>query len=126
VSVAGGGQNRAVAEDLLHLEQIDTGLDQVGCIAVAQAVRGDLFFIPQAATTLRKVTCTPPRSSGVVAAARAAVFKDVPDGATVAGAPARPHREWLKANANLQRLDGLREKVKQLERRLAELEERKT
>ena len=64
--------------------------------------------------------------SGVVAAARAAVFKDVPDGAAVAGAPARPHREWLKANANLQRLDGLREKVKQLERRLAELEERKT
>jgi UDP-3-O-[3-hydroxymyristoyl] glucosamine N-acyltransferase len=64
--------------------------------------------------------------SGVVAAARAAVFKDVPDGATVAGAPARPHREWLKANANLQRLDGLREKVKQLEQRLAELEERKS
>jgi UDP-3-O-[3-hydroxymyristoyl] glucosamine N-acyltransferase len=63
--------------------------------------------------------------SGVVAAARAAVFKDVPDGATVAGAPARPHREWLRANANLQRLDGLREKVKQLEQRLAELEERK-
>ncbi len=64
--------------------------------------------------------------SGVVLAARAAVFKDVPDGATVAGAPARPHREWLKANANLQRLDGLREKVKQLEARLAEMEERTT
>ena len=64
--------------------------------------------------------------SGVVASARAAVFKDVPDGVTVSGAPARPHREWLKANANLQRLDGLREKVKQLEERLAELEERKT
>jgi UDP-3-O-[3-hydroxymyristoyl] glucosamine N-acyltransferase len=60
--------------------------------------------------------------SGVVAAARAAVFKDVPDGATVAGAPARPHREWLKANANLQRLDSLRNRVKELEKRLAELE----
>ena len=63
--------------------------------------------------------------SGVVLAARAAAFKDVPDGATVAGAPARPHREWLKANANLQRLDGLREKVKQLEERLVDLEEPK-
>jgi len=63
--------------------------------------------------------------SGVVLAARAAAFKDVPDGATVAGVPARPHREWLKANANLQRLDGLREKVKQLEERLADLEEPK-
>ena len=61
--------------------------------------------------------------SGVVLAARAAAFKDIPDGVTVSGAPARPHREWLKANANLQRLEGLREKIKQLERRLAELEE---
>jgi UDP-3-O-[3-hydroxymyristoyl] glucosamine N-acyltransferase len=62
--------------------------------------------------------------SGVVLAAKAAAYKDVPDGATMAGAPARPHREWLKANANLQRLDGLRQKVKQLEERLAELEGR--
>jgi UDP-3-O-[3-hydroxymyristoyl] glucosamine N-acyltransferase len=61
--------------------------------------------------------------NGVVLAARAAAFKDVPDGITVAGAPARPHREWLKANANLQRLDGLRKKVKELEARLAGLEE---
>jgi UDP-3-O-[3-hydroxymyristoyl] glucosamine N-acyltransferase len=60
--------------------------------------------------------------SGVVAAARAAVFKDVPDGMTVAGTPARPHREWLKANANLQRLGILREKVEALEKRIAELE----
>jgi UDP-3-O-[3-hydroxymyristoyl] glucosamine N-acyltransferase len=60
--------------------------------------------------------------SGVVMAAKAAAYKDVPDGATMAGAPARPHREWLKANANLQRLDGLRTKVKDLEKRIAELE----
>jgi len=64
--------------------------------------------------------------SGVVLAARAAAFKDVPDGATIAGAPARPHREWLKANANLQRLDGLRRKVGELEARLSELEESDT
>jgi UDP-3-O-[3-hydroxymyristoyl] glucosamine N-acyltransferase len=64
--------------------------------------------------------------NGAVLSARAAAFRDVPDGVTVSGAPARPHREWLKANANLQRLDGLREKVKRLEERLAELEERNT
>jgi len=63
--------------------------------------------------------------SGVVLMARAAAYKDVPDGAMVAGAPARPHREWLKAKANLQRLDGLRRKVKDLEARLSELEEPK-
>ena len=64
--------------------------------------------------------------SGVVATARAAVFKDVPDGTTVSGVPARPHREWLKANANLQRVEGLRRKVKDLEARLSELEESKS
>jgi len=64
--------------------------------------------------------------SGVVLVARAAAYKDVPDGATMAGAPARPHREWLKANANLQRLDGLRRKVKELEARLSEMEESDT
>ena len=63
--------------------------------------------------------------NGAVLSARAAAFRDVPDGVTVSGAPARPHREWLKANANLQRLDRLREKVKHLEERLAELEEKK-
>ncbi len=60
---------------------------------------------------------------GVVLAARAAAVKDVPAGATVAGFPARPHREWLKANANLQRLDSLRDRVKELELRLAAMEE---
>jgi len=61
--------------------------------------------------------------NGVVAAARAAVFKDVPDGATVAGVPARPHREWLKTTAGLQHLDSLRNKVKKLEARIKELED---
>jgi UDP-3-O-[3-hydroxymyristoyl] glucosamine N-acyltransferase len=60
---------------------------------------------------------------GAVLAARAAAFKDVPAGATVAGTPARPHREWLKANANLQRLDSLRDRLGELERRLAAMEE---
>jgi len=59
--------------------------------------------------------------SGVVVGAKSAVYKDMPDGAVWTGNPARPHREWLKANANLQRLDGLRRQVKNLERALAEL-----
>ena len=37
--VAGGGENRVMAEVFLYLDQIDAGLDQVGGIAVAQAVR---------------------------------------------------------------------------------------
>ena len=64
VGIAGGGEYRVMAENLLDFEQVDAGFDQVGCIAVAQTVRGDLFFRPQASTTLCRVVCTPPRSKG--------------------------------------------------------------
>lgn len=69
MGVAGGGENGMMAKKLLHFDQIDTGLDQVGGIAVAQAVGRDLFFSPQDATTLCSVVCTPPRSIGIVALA---------------------------------------------------------
>ncbi len=69
MGIAGGGENRVMAEEFLHFDQIDAGFDQVRGIAVPQAVRRDLFFRPQAAITLCRVFCTPPRSSGVVAAA---------------------------------------------------------
>ena len=67
MGVAGGGEDGAVAEYFLHFQQVDTGFDQVGRVAVAQAVRGEFFLMPQACVTLRKALCTPPRSSGVVA-----------------------------------------------------------
>ncbi len=51
MGVAGGGEDGVMAEELLYLDQIDAGLDQVGGIAVAQAVRGDLFFRPQSMAT---------------------------------------------------------------------------
>ena len=51
VGVAGGGENGVVAQNLLHLQQVNAGLDQVGCIAVAKAVGGDLFFSPQETAT---------------------------------------------------------------------------
>ena len=35
MGVARSGENGVVAEDLLHLDQIDAGFDQVRCIAVA-------------------------------------------------------------------------------------------
>jgi hypothetical protein len=51
VGVAGGGENAVVAQNLLHFQQVNPGLDQVGCIAVAKAVGGDLFFSPQSMAT---------------------------------------------------------------------------
>jgi hypothetical protein len=35
MGIAGGGENRVMTEEFLHLDQIDPGLDQVGCIAVS-------------------------------------------------------------------------------------------
>jgi len=58
----------------------------------------------------------------VVVGAKSAVYKDVPDGEFVTGIPARPHREWLKANAGLQRLDQLRERLARLEAQVRRLE----
>ena len=69
VGVADGGENRVMAEVFLHLDQINTGFDQVSGVGVAKAVWRDLFFRPQASTTLCRVVCTPPRSMYVVAMA---------------------------------------------------------
>ena len=82
VGIAGGGEYGVMAEKLLHLDQVDPGLDQVGRIAVPPAVGRDLFFRPQASVTLCRVVCTPPRSSGVLAVA----------------APCLP--EWRLGNSN--------------------------
>ena len=43
VGIADGGENGMMAEEFLYLDQVDAGLDQVGGIAVAQTVWGDLF-----------------------------------------------------------------------------------
>lgn len=55
-----------VPEDFLDFEQVDARFDQMRGVAVAQTVRGNLFFMPQSWATWRSVVCTPPRSSGVV------------------------------------------------------------
>ena len=69
VRVADGGENGVVSEDLLHLDQVDAGFDQVCGIGVTQAVWGDLFFRPQVSMAACSVLCTPPGSIDVVAAA---------------------------------------------------------
>ena len=50
-----------------------------------------------------------------ICAANAMVAKDVPEGAFVAGFLARPHREWLNAQAALNRLPGI---LKELRKKL--------
>jgi len=71
VGIAGGGEYRVVSEELLYLDQIDPGLDQVSCIAVSQAVGGDLFFRPQWPMTRASARCTPSAFNAVVVLAAA-------------------------------------------------------
>ncbi len=58
---------------------------------------------------------------GATVTAMTGVTEDVPPGATVSGFPSRPHRDWLRAMANLYQLEALRRRVKELESALEEL-----
>ena len=51
VGVAGRGENRVMTQNLLHFKQVNAGFNQVGGVAVAKAVRRDLFFSPQSMAT---------------------------------------------------------------------------
>jgi hypothetical protein len=52
--IAGGREDRVMAEILLDFEEVDAGLDQVRGIAVAKAVRRNVFFSPHDSTTARR------------------------------------------------------------------------
>jgi UDP-3-O-[3-hydroxymyristoyl] glucosamine N-acyltransferase len=59
---------------------------------------------------------------GARIAAKAGVTKDVAAGAEVSGYPARPHREDLRQQAALGRMEEVLEQLKRIEARLASLE----
>lgn len=56
--------------------------------------------------------------------AQSGVIGDVPGGAVLSGYPARPHREVLKAAAELRGLDRLKERLRQLEKEVRALREK--
>ena len=56
MGVAQGREDGLVAEDFLHFQQVDARFNQMGGIAVAQAVRRNSFFKPQSRATCRKLT----------------------------------------------------------------------
>ncbi len=60
-----------------------------------------------------------------VFAARAAVIGNVPPGSFYAGFPARPHKEWLRGEAGIHKVPDLIKKVRDLEKRLAAIEDNK-
>jgi len=56
---------------------------------------------------------------GTVVTAKTGVTEDTPPGAMVSGFPSRPHKQWLRALANLYSLEELRRTVKRLEASLS-------
>ncbi len=56
---------------------------------------------------------------GTVVTAKTGVTEDTPPGAMVSGFPSRPHKQWLRALANLYSLEELRRTVKRLEAALS-------
>ena len=61
---------------------------------------------------------------GVVATAQTGIPNSVEAGTMVSGYPAIPNRDWLKSSAVFRKLPEMRKAIGELERRLAELEER--
>ena len=62
---------------------------------------------------------------GARAGAQAGVAHDIPDGETVTGYPAIPHREWLRMSAALPRVPELLRELRKLQQRVAQLEKEK-
>jgi UDP-3-O-[3-hydroxymyristoyl] glucosamine N-acyltransferase len=59
---------------------------------------------------------------GVMIAARTGVNRSLTGGQIVSGAPVMPHQDWVKAQAVIPRLPELRQRVRELEHRLRDLE----
>ena len=53
---------------------------------------------------------------------QAGIGKSVPDGQIVSGSPGMPHRLWLKASNIIPTLPDMKKKIRELERRVEELE----
>lgn len=59
--------------------------------------------------------------SNCVFGGKTGITNDVPDNSFYAGFPARPHKEWLRQEANLRKVGDLMKRVKELEKIITEL-----
>jgi len=59
----------------------------------------------------------------VTVGGQSGVGKSIPDGEIVSGSPSMPHRLWLKTSNIITKLPDMKKKIRELERRIEELEE---
>jgi len=57
-------------------------------------------------------------------AARSGINKDIPPSCIMSGAPAIPHRDWLRLNAHIQRLPEMHKTILELKKKIEELEKK--
>ena len=57
---------------------------------------------------------------------RAGIVKSVPDGETLSGTPAMPHKRWLRAHRVLPTLPDLKKKIDKIEKKLNDIEDRQS
>jgi len=60
--------------------------------------------------------------NNVMVAAQSGVASDIPDNQVMSGAPAMPHKEWLKASLTFPKLPEMRKMIKELEKKVSEME----
>lgn len=112
-------------DNLIHLaHNVVIGED---CFLVAQAGIAGSTKIGHHVTFAGQSGCAGHITIGdnCVFAAKSGIISDVPANSFFAGFPARPHKEWLRAEAATNKLPDLLKKLKDFEKRLAELEKNK-
>jgi UDP-3-O-[3-hydroxymyristoyl] glucosamine N-acyltransferase len=92
-----------------------------GCVGIAGSTRiGRRCMIGGAADIIGHLNI----GDDVIISAAAFVTKSISQPGVYSGAPAEPHREWLKNAAQLRHLEKMANKIWELEKRLAQLEKR--
>lgn len=105
-----------------HNVRIGAHSAMAGCVGVAGSTRiGKRCTVGGAAAILGHLTL----ADDVHITAGAVIAKSISRAGTYSGSvPVLPHSDWLKNYAHLRRLDALADRIRALERRLAELETR--
>lgn len=112
-------------DNLVHLaHNVVVGED---CFFVAQAGIAGSTKIGNHVTFAGQTGCAGHITIGdnCVFAARSALISDVPAGSFLAGFPAKPHKEWLRGEAGINKIPDLIKKIRDLEKRLNSIETNK-